>query len=132
MENLELKKEQSITLEIDGRCLLDCKNVEIRLIQSPTKARMVIFWVRGADNKKCRKSGNNVKILETVNNKDDLAFEKKKFFDWLDSIVSVDCRTDRFYETAWREAQQADAERRSFELSARFTILHIPYTYRLS
>jgi len=62
----------------------------------------------------------------------DKVAEKKKFFQWLDGILAIQCRTDQFYETAWQEAQQADAEERSFELSARFTLLFRPYSYRLS
>jgi len=58
--------------------------------------------------------------------------EKKKFFRWLDGIVAIQCRTDRFYEAAWKEAQQADAEGRSFELSARYTLIFQTYSYRLS
>jgi len=60
------------------------------------------------------------------------ADEKRKFFQWLDGIVAIDCRTDRFYEAAWKEAQQANAEGRSFELSARYTLIFQPYLYRLS
>jgi hypothetical protein len=58
--------------------------------------------------------------------------EKKKFFEWLDGIAAIQCRTDRFYEGAWLEAQRANAEGRSFELAARFTLIFQPYLYRLS
>jgi hypothetical protein len=58
--------------------------------------------------------------------------EKKRFYQWLDGIVGIQCRTDRFYENAWKEAKQADAEGRSFELPARDTLLLQPYSYRLT
>ena len=65
-----------MTLEIDGQCVPDCKNVEICLAQSPhpevfpdhppTKIRMIVIWVRGTDGRACRKSAkHNIKILET-------------------------------------------------------------------
>ena len=61
----------------------------------------------------------------------DTVSEKKKFFRWLDGIAAIDCRTDRFYEAAWREAQRANAEGRPFNLSARHTLIFQPYSYRL-
>jgi hypothetical protein len=56
---------KAIQLEIDGQRISDCKDVEIRLAQSPTKARMIVFWVRDTDGKKCRRSAkDSIKILE--------------------------------------------------------------------
>jgi hypothetical protein len=65
-----------MTLEIDGQRVLNCKDVEICLAQSPhpeafpdhppTKIRMIALWVRETDGRACRKSAkHNIKILET-------------------------------------------------------------------
>ena len=55
--------------------------------------------------------------------------EKEKFIEWLDGLVKEDCKTDRFREAAWIEAQDKAACGASYELSARWTISGRPYLY---
>jgi len=49
-----------MTLNIDGKCVPNCKDVAIRLFRSPTKTKMVVFWIRETDGKACRKSADDI------------------------------------------------------------------------
>lgn len=58
--------------------------------------------------------------------------EQDKFNDWLDGLLKEECKTDKFREAAWKEAQEQDTNGMSYELEARYTLLGRPYSYRLS
>ena len=58
--------------------------------------------------------------------------EKVKFLEWLEELVKEECKTSKFREAAWIEAQEKDACGASYELEARYTVLGRPYSYRLS
>jgi len=57
---------------------------------------------------------------------------KGEFRAWLNGLLKDEYRTDRFFDAAWKEALECDANGRNYELEARYTLHGRPYLYRVT
>ena len=58
--------------------------------------------------------------------------EKEKFIDWLEMRVFKRYKNEEFFNAAWKEAQEKDANGASYKLAATYTFTRRSYLYRIS